>query len=948
MRPNVVRLLALILFVAVAPGLPDARPAMAGTNTWTSSGPFGGETQALVIDRTTPSTLYAGTPFGIFRTTNSGSTWSAVHEGLDDPFDRDVTALAINQSNGAIFAGTDFRGVFTSTNGGRSWTPVNNGLASLRIRTLATFDATTNNLIYAGTDSGVFRSDDNGATWRGVNAGLTVASIRVVKFSPTDANTLYAGTDDGVFKSIDGATSWDVVNTGLGTPTVNDLDFAAGSSSKIYAATDAGLFVTPSGGERWGAAGTGITSTRLRSVAAHPTDSTIAYAGASNDFSSDTGGVFKTTNGGTSWTPLASGLPTEPGVRALKVPPTSPTTVYAGLDDLGVFKTTDGGASWNDVNIGLNAASISSLARHPSNANVLYAASPSSGMFKSIDGGATWTSVNNGLPLRGANDVVISPGNGNHLFVRLIADRVFRSIDGGTNWTEASSGLPGAINSAGVLRSLAIHPTSGSALTQTTLLAGSNSQGAFKSTNGGSTWSPSNAGIETQSVQVFAIHPSAPNTVFAGLFSTPKVVKSTDGGATWSPSDTGLSGNTPRTLAFQPNNSNVIYAGLLNQDLAKSIDAGATWATANSGLPDGTSVEVIAVHPTRPNTVYAGLVGIGGNNPFPDGGVYKSIDGGATWRPLNTGLDLPQVDALLVVARSDRTTVYAGTRGRSVFSIDQALFTLTVTRAGSGSGTVTSSPAGITCGGDCTEAYEVGDVVTLTANPASGSRFAGWSGACTNATGTCQVSMDAAKAVTATFVPTFTLTVNKAGSGTGTVTSTPSGIDCGSDCNEGYDGGTVVTLTATPTGGSVFAGWSGSGCSGTGTCQVTMSAARTVTATFNGVTCSPRPRVDVQAANNGDGRLRVTITAVTQPPGAPNRLGELRFEAAPNGNAVIDVAGQVGRSGTFDVPLPDRPESVTFFVRRAGPGAAQVPLLVVDGCNPPWRTFVGAGTGVPL
>jgi hypothetical protein len=79
-----------------------------------------------------------------------------------------------------------------------------------------------------------------------------------------------------------------------------------------------------------------------------------------------------------------------------------------------------------------------------------------------------------------------------------------------------------------------------------------------------------------------------------------------------------------------------------------------------------------------------------------------------------------------------------------------------------------------------------------------------------------------------------TLTVAKAGSGTGVVTSTPGGIDCGTDCIETYGGGTLVTLTAIADADSIFGGWSGGGCSGTGTCEVTMNADVTVTATLLG------------------------------------------------------------------------------------------------------------------
>ena len=87
--------------------------------------------------------------------------------------------------------------------------------------------------------------------------------------------------------------------------------------------------------------------------------------------------------------------------------------------------------------------------------------------------------------------------------------------------------------------------------------------------------------------------------------------------------------------------------------------------------------------------------------------------------------------------------------------------------------------------------------------------------------------------------PKFKLKVTKAGTGTGTVTggspAEPNTINCGTGagCEHEYDEGGVVTLSAAPSGGSTFAGWSGAGCAGTGTCVVTMSAAKEVTATFN-------------------------------------------------------------------------------------------------------------------
>ncbi len=83
--------------------------------------------------------------------------------------------------------------------------------------------------------------------------------------------------------------------------------------------------------------------------------------------------------------------------------------------------------------------------------------------------------------------------------------------------------------------------------------------------------------------------------------------------------------------------------------------------------------------------------------------------------------------------------------------VTQREYTLTVTKAGSGTGTVTSSPAGINCGGDCSESYTKGTEVTLTATPDSGMEFTGWSGGGCGGTGTCTVTMNSDNSVIATF-----------------------------------------------------------------------------------------------------------------------------------------------------------------------------------------------------
>jgi Divergent InlB B-repeat domain/PASTA domain len=179
---------------------------------------------------------------------------------------------------------------------------------------------------------------------------------------------------------------------------------------------------------------------------------------------------------------------------------------------------------------------------------------------------------------------------------------------------------------------------------------------------------------------------------------------------------------------------------------------------------------------------------------------------------------------------SDPVPVTVGAGGSNQHACP--VYTLSVGKAGNGSGTVTSAEPGIDCGATCSQSSGDGTIVTLSAAGGAGSAFAGWSGGGCAGTGACIVTLDADTSVTATFtlVPE-TLAVWKTGDGTGTVASSPAGIDCGTGCSQAYDYGSSVTLTASAAKGSAFAGWAGD-CSGAATCVIAMTAAHLVEASF--------------------------------------------------------------------------------------------------------------------
>jgi hypothetical protein len=163
-----------------------------------------------------------------------------------------------------------------------------------------------------------------------------------------------------------------------------------------------------------------------------------------------------------------------------------------------------------------------------------------------------------------------------------------------------------------------------------------------------------------------------------------------------------------------------------------------------------------------------------------------------------------------------------------VFRMDY-LFTLSVTREGTGSGLVFSEPPGIDCGVDCSESFTIDTQVTLTAEPDADSAFVGWSGEDDCADGfvtmlgdlTCAARFD---------LRSHLLTVVTTGPGSGRVTSDPAGIDCGQDCAEIYPAGTEVSLTAHPDPDTAFGGWLGDPDCADG--LVTMAADRTCEAQF--------------------------------------------------------------------------------------------------------------------
>jgi phospholipase C len=179
-------------------------------------------------------------------------------------------------------------------------------------------------------------------------------------------------------------------------------------------------------------------------------------------------------------------------------------------------------------------------------------------------------------------------------------------------------------------------------------------------------------------------------------------------------------------------------------------------------------------------------------------------------------------------------TLSANQQVTSSFSSTQSAPVLTEILAGTGTGMVSSNPAGINCAPTCTASFASGTQVTLTTTAGTNSSFAGWTGGCSGSNPTCTLTLNASQQVTATFNSTVaTLTVSLAGTGTGSIASDPSGISCAPTCTASFANGTQVMLTATAGASSSFFGWTG-GCSGSSpACALTMNTNQQVTAIFD-------------------------------------------------------------------------------------------------------------------
>jgi photosystem II stability/assembly factor-like uncharacterized protein len=637
---------ALRLPILALPALFLAAPATAAPAAaarWTPLGPNGGGILCLAGDRAGRA-LYAGTTGGAYRSVDGGSHWTLLAGGIGR---QPVAALAVEPLRPAVvYAGTAEQGVWKSLDGGASWAPANRGLPSRAVRTVA-IDPFHPGVVYLGLADrpGPWKSADGGVSWHAADAGLPPDAVSSLALDPARPGLVYASFElYGLFASADGGATW----ARLATSFQRIVRVAvAPDGSALYAVSLPGhepvtsLFRSLDGGLTW-------TDVTPSPVPVPVLDYPLALGPGGLVYTQG----FASADRGDHWTPAA--VPDGP-FAALLAAPGAPRTVY-GASGTGVYRSADGGASWIAASRGIQATAIGALAVDPRSGAVLVGVD-GLGLLRSRQSPGSWRQLLAETP----GFVVVDPSRpatfyaGLNGSARELANRIARSTDGGATWRE----LP-LDDRCMDLADLAVDPTDPALLyaggqpdeVDHTCIDGP--PVTYRSTDGGETWRR----MQLPSLLRIAVDPFDPRRVYAVAGNgVAGVYRSADRGATWKLVTSGLGASEVFDLAVDPSTPGRLYASN-GQGIYRSDDGARSWRLLNGQVRGA-----VRVDPARPLTLYLDDERVG---------IFRSLDGGATWSSLADGQLAPSLIGPLVVDPTRPGTLYVGTGGAGLYRVEVA------------------------------------------------------------------------------------------------------------------------------------------------------------------------------------------------------------------------------------------------------------------------------------
>ena len=439
--------------------------------------------------------------------------------------------------------------------------------------------------MYVGTALGLSFTNDS-FTSATVPPELFRRSITDIRINPVNTDIVYAATRLArTFRSVDRGATWEAINTGMPFSESFALAVDPHTPATVYAGFNGGgIYRSTDSGDNWQLASDGMFGTDIRALAVDPQDSSNVLAGGFG------AGLFLSQDGGNLWQESSEGLFTvQP--RALAFAPQNPQIVYAGsinpfTQGIGsLFRSTNGGRNWESVSAGV---SFFSVVVDPAAPDTIYVAT-TSGVFRSTAGGVNFESIND---LDGLNDglqdwsitdlemdpanreILYAVGNTFDFFSGITLFQFFKTTNSGGEWR--STGVTTV-----PLNEIAIDPT------DTRRIYIGSTIGVFRNENGAEDggFEPVNTGLPNDgavSVTSLAVDGLDNAAVYAA--TSAGVYKSTDRGNSWTLADAGLETTLARVLRDDPTNAGVLYAGTASGGVFKTIDAGATWIPTRNAL----------------------------------------------------------------------------------------------------------------------------------------------------------------------------------------------------------------------------------------------------------------------------------------------------------------------------------------------------------------------------
>lgn len=366
-----------------------------GFAAWESVGPYGGYIRSVVVSHSNDNIVYVSsysTPTSVAKTTNAGASWTTM-----GAIPRQVYCMAIDPGNdNNLYTGCG-HAIYRSTDGGANW--ISTTMSNKYIYGIVVHP-TTPSTIYASGMSwdgsqwviAFFKSTNSGTSWSTTPLNVNRSNSYSIAVDRTNPNTVYVGgyyyhpvdstNQPIIYKSTDGGTSFNEVTNNIPTTTyyVYSLAVHPTNSSIVYAGTYlGGIYRSIDGGSSWTQASTHYYNYSMTTSPAAPD---IAYSGGYSD-------IYKTTDAGASWFASSTGM-TGHYVYGLAMSPLSGSNVFAG-SNVGIFKTTNSGTSWLNSTNNLNVGAILNFAVAPSSGSTVYTSFEEIGVYKTTNSGSSWT-----------------------------------------------------------------------------------------------------------------------------------------------------------------------------------------------------------------------------------------------------------------------------------------------------------------------------------------------------------------------------------------------------------------------------------------------------------------------------------------------------------------------------------------------------------------------------